>query len=234
MTIAANSLDFQCYPLGDSAVIIQFDDKISLAINQKIGAICRFLDEYTFEGFIEYVPAFSSIAIYYQSDKVSYQELEEMIEEMMSALPDSDAIPPSPVIEIPVMYGGEWGPDLDFVAAHNKLSPEDVISIHSNTDYLVYMIGFAPGFPYLGGMDERIATPRRDNPRASIFPGAVGIGGMQTGVYPIETPAGWQIIGRAKVDLFDKESEHPVLLKAGDRVRFVPVEAELLSDEYGI
>ena len=234
MTIAANSLDFQCYPLGDSAVIIQFDDKISLAINQKIGAICRFLDEYTFEGFIEYVPAFSSIAIYYQPDKVSYQELEEMIEEMMSSLSDSDAIPPSPVIEIPVMYGGEWGPDLDFVAAHNKLSPEDVISIHSNTDYLVYMIGFAPGFPYLGGMDERIATPRRDNPRASIFPGAVGIGGMQTGVYPIETPAGWQIIGRAKVDLFDKESEHPVLLKAGDRVRFVPVEAELLSDEYGI
>jgi len=235
MTIEANSNDFRCYPLGDSAIVIQFADEISIPINQKIRAIGEFLDEYTFEGFVEYVPAFSTITIYYQPSLVSFQELETMVQEMMEELPEASKDNQSAAIEIPVVYGGEWGPDLEFVAQHNKLSIEEVINIHSNTEYLVYMIGFAPGFPYLGGMDSRIATPRKETPRSSISAGSVGIAGMQTGVYPIETPGGWQIIGRTTIDLFDKENDNPVLLKAGDRIRFVPVEADVLMDEvYGV
>lgn len=235
MTIEANSNDFRCYPLGDSAIVIQFADEISISINQKIRAIGEFLDEYTFEGFLEYVPAFSSITIYYQPGLVSFQELETMVQEMMEELPDASIDSQSEAIEIPVVYGGEWGPDLEFVASHNKLSIEEVINIHSSVDYLVYMIGFAPGFPYLGGMDNRIATPRKETPRSNISAGSVGIAGMQTGVYPIESPGGWQIIGRATIDLFDKENDHPVLLKAGDRIRFVRVDADVLMEEvYGI
>jgi len=235
MTIEANSNDFRCYPLGDSAIVIQFADEISITINQKIRAIGEFLDEYTFEGFVEYVPAFSTLTIYYQPGLVSFQELETMVQEMMEELPEATAGSQSAAIEIPVVYGGEWGPDLEFVALHNKLSIEEVIKIHSSPEYLVYMIGFAPGFPYLGGMDSRIATPRRETPRSKIFAGAVGIAGMQTGIYPIETPGGWQIIGKTTIDLFDKENESPVLLKAGDRIRFIPVEADVLMDEvYGI
>ncbi|TCC97420.1 5-oxoprolinase subunit PxpB [Pedobacter psychroterrae] len=235
MTIEANSNDFRCYPLGDSAIVIQFADEISIPINQKIRAIGEFLDEYTFEGFVEYVPAFSSITIYYQPSLISFQELETMVQEMMEDLPEATTGSQSAAIEIPVVYGGEWGPDLEFVAQHNKLSIEEIIHIHSSTEYLVYMIGFAPGFPYLGGMDSRIATPRKETPTSSISAGSVGIAGMQTGVYPIETPGGWQIIGRTTIDLFDKESDTPVLLKAGDRIRFVPVEADILMEEiYGI
>lgn len=235
MTIEANSNDFRCYPLGDSAIVIQFADEISIPINQKIRAIGEFLDEYTFEGFVEYVPAFSTITIYYQPSLISFQELETMVQEMMEDLPEASTGSQLAAIEIPVVYGGEWGPDLEFVAQHNNLSIEEVINIHSSTEYLVYMIGFAPGFPYLGGMDSRIATPRKETPRSSIPAGSVGIAGMQTGVYPIETPGGWQIIGKTTIDLFDKESDIPVLLKAGDRIRFVPVEADVLMDEvYGI
>lgn len=235
MTIEANSIDFHCYPLGDSAIVIQFADEISILINQKIRAIGEFLDEYTFEGFVEYVPAFSTITIYYLPNLVSYGELETMIEEMMGELQEPQKSNQSAIIEIPVVYGGEWGPDLEYVAQHNKLSIEEVIKIHCGAEYLVYMIGFAPGFPYLGGMDERIVTPRRETPRASVCAGSVGIAGTQTGVYPIETPGGWQIIGRSTIDLFSIESDEPVLLKAGDRVRFVPVDGDVLMEEiYGI
>lgn len=234
MAIKANSIGFRCYPLGDSAIVIQFADEISISINEKIRAIAEFLDEYTFEGFVEYVPAFSSITIYYSPKLVTFQELEIMIAEMMAELPDLISGNHSGIIEIPVVYGGEWGPDLEFVAAYNKLSTDEVISIHSSVEYLVYMIGFAPGFPYLGGMDKRIATPRKETPRSRIFAGAVGIAGTQTGVYPIETPGGWQIIGRTTAELFNKELNDPVLLKAGDRIRFVPVDDTLMDEVYGI
>ena len=120
----------------------------------------------------------------------------------------------------PSVTVGSWGPDVDVVAAHNRLTPEEIIRIHTSVEYLVYMIGFAPGFPYLGGMPERIATPRRESPRVSIPAGSVGIAGQQTGVYPIATPGGWQIIGRTPLRLFQPEQEQPTLLQAGDRVRF--------------
>ncbi|MBO1911088.1 5-oxoprolinase subunit PxpB, partial [Microvirga sp. 3-52] len=121
------------------------------------------------------------------------------------------------------------GPDLEYVAKSNNLSIEEVIQIHSENEYLVYMIGFAPGFPFLGGMDKRIATPRKETPRLTIPSGSVGIAGKQTGVYPLETPGGWQIIGRTPLDLFLPDMSPPTLLEAGDKIRFMPVSAKGLS-----
>src|SRR5699024_4926794 len=136
----------------------------------------------------------------------------------------------SRMVEIPVLYGGDYGPDLDLVAHRNQLSTEEVIRIHSERDYLVYMIGFAPGFPYVGGMDERIEAPRKENPRQSIPAGSVGIAGKQTGIYPFESPGGWQIIGRTPAQLFLPESNPPTLIQPGDRLRFVPIdEAEYVK-----
>lgn len=216
-----NSYTF--YPLGDSAIVIQFRDQISEAIHQQVRAVAAYLDEFSFEGFIEYTPAFTSVTIYYQPWVISYPEIQDLLEEMLSQLMNDSPIPPAAVIDIPVVYGGDHGPDLEFVAAHNQLSSSEVIAIHTGATYLVYMIGFAPGFPYLGGMNEKIAAPRKEQPSAKIAAGAVGIAGQQTGIYPIETPGGWQIIGQSPLLLFDLNRKVPALLKAGDRVRFVAI-----------
>lgn len=216
-----NSL--KCYPLGDAAVVIQLGDQISPVINAKIRAICTYLDEYGFDGFIEYVPAFTTVTLYYQPWIISYTKLLPLLQEMADEVLEEKEVPLGPVLEIPVLYGGEWGPDLDFVASHNKISTAEVIDLHTAPEYLVYMIGFAPGFPYLGGMNELISAPRKDTPGMKIAAGSVGIAGQQTGIYPIETPGGWQIIGRTPLNLFDLNREVPAFLKAGDRVRFVAI-----------
>jgi KipI family sensor histidine kinase inhibitor len=130
------------------------------------------------------------------------------------------------VIEIPTLYGGDSGPDLDYVASHNGLTPEEVVQIHASGTYRIYMLGFTPGFPYLGGMDERIATPRLETPRTKISGGSVGIAGAQTGIYPIDSPGGWQIIGRTPLALYDPQREEPILLQAGESIRFVPIDQE--------
>lgn len=136
-------------------------------------------------------------------------------------------LPPAMVVHIPVCYGGEYGLDLETVAKHNGISVDEVINIHADTDYLIYMMGFTPGFPYLGGMSEKIATPRLEVPRRKIPVGSVGIAGAQTGVYSMETPGGWQLIGRTPVRLFDSSKQNPILLQAGNYVRFVRItEAE--------
>jgi inhibitor of KinA len=215
--------NYNLYPLGDSAVVIQLGQEISKVTSNHIRAICAWLDEYTFEGFIEYVPAYTTITIYYLPQVLRYPELTDMLREMMDNISENETDFQPDIIEVPVLYGGEWGPDLDFVAAHNHISAAEVIALHSAEEYLVYMIGFAPGFPYLGGMNEKIAAPRRESPRSKIPAGSVGIAGKQTGVYPITTPGGWQIIGRAAIDLFDIKREVPALLKVGDLVRFRPV-----------
>ncbi|SHF36546.1 5-oxoprolinase subunit PxpB [Pedobacter caeni] len=218
-----NTDSFQYYPLGDSAIVIQLGDQISPVINKKVRAIAAWLDEYSFEGFIEYVPAFTTVTVYYEPWIISYAKLLELLREMLNELMEQEEIHAENTIEIPVCYGGAYGPDLGFVASHNKMSPAEVIAIHTSVDYLVYMIGFAPGFPYLGGMNELISAPRKDSPRAKIPAGSVGIAGQQTGIYPIETPGGWQIIGQSPVQLFEVSREVPALLKSGDQVRFVAI-----------
>ena len=129
--------------------------------------------------------------------------------------------PPGRLIQVPVRYGGEYGPDLDDVARHAGLTADDVVRLHTGAEYAVYMVGFSPGFPYLAGLPERLAMPRLDSPRQAVPIGSVGIGGRQTGIYPVETPGGWRIIGRTSLRLFTPDADPPTLFQLGDRVRFV-------------
>lgn len=168
------------------------------------------------------MPAYTTVTIYYDPLQLDIQNLKAELQRMLAAETDaSDGNQRR--IQIPVCYGGDFGPDLDFVARHNSLTIDEVIEIHTSVEYLVYMIGFVPGFPYLGGMSARIATPRRETPRLRIPAGSVGIAGTQTGVYPIETPGGWQLIGRTPLELFQPSSNPPTLLRAGDSVQFQPI-----------
>lgn len=220
------ALSTLCYPLGDQAIVLQLGDEISESILRNITSICNFLEEYSFEGFTEYVPAFTTVTIFYDPLVTDYETVEPLMEEMLEAIGEEDKIIEQITIEVPVLYGGSGGPDLSIVAAHAKISEEEVIALHTSAAYLVYMIGFAPGFPYLGGLDERIATPRKENPRIHIPEGSVGIAGAQTGIYPIETPGGWQIIGQTPLKLFNVKRSQPALLKAGNRLRFVAITEE--------
>ena len=211
------------YPLGDSTAVIELGNEISEDVQQHIALIGSFLDEYSFEGFIEYVPAFTTVTIFYNPLLTDYETVEALLKEMLKEIREEEVNATPVTIEIPVLYGGEQGPDLSFVAAYAGLSEATVIDLHTSAVYLVHMIGFAPGFPYLGGLNEKIAVPRKESPDAKIPAGSVGIAGVQTGIYPIETPGGWQIIGQTPLKLFDAERNPPALLKAGNRLRFVAI-----------
>lgn len=216
---------FRVTPLGDSAVLVQFNQTIDLETHRMVKSFAKHLEQCPLPGMIEYIPAFASIAVIYDMMQTSFTAVRSGLLNLAASLEQQAEDSPK-TVEIPVCYGGELGPDLAFVAKHNGLTEEEVIQIHSGNEYLVYMIGFAPGFPYLGGMSERIATPRRQTPRLSIHPGSVGIAGNQTGVYPIETPGGWQLIGRTPTALFRPSEHPPTLLQAGDIVRFRPIARE--------
>jgi inhibitor of KinA len=216
------TVEFSIQPLGDTGIIIQFGTEISEAIYQQIRQYVYRLEQSRIEGIVEWVPAYTTLAVFYRPNIISYDELSQKllkIGEKIESMPVPDPI----VIEIPTLYGKEAGPDIQFVAETNGLSEEEVVKIHSSSDYLIYMIGFVPGFPYLGGMDKRIAAPRKKTPRSRIPAGSIGIAGEQTGIYPLETPGGWQIIGRTPVKLYDPQKQDPILLKAGDYIRFVPI-----------
>jgi inhibitor of KinA len=223
----------QMIPLGDSAIIIQFDNNITLDTHRKVSTLAACLQENPFPGMVEYVPAFTTITVYYNPVYRSYKDVCFTLEQIGSALETTPGETPR-TIEIPVCYGGEFGPDLQFVAEQNGLTTDEVVQIHSGREYLVYMIGFAPGFPYLGGMSERIQAPRRSSPRLTIPAGTVGIAGMQTGVYPIETPGGWQIIGRTPEALFRPNEGSPSLLQTGDLVRFRPISHKEYDQRKGV
>lgn len=231
------AMKFEIMPLGDGALLVEFGTSISPEIHKKVKSLTDYLDKNSFPGMIEYVAAFTSVTVFYEpvtilsridekmKNKTAGEIVTGLLRGFMEKLDSTDHTV-SRVVEIPVCYGGEFGPDLEFVAQHNKLSPEEVIEIHAGGQYLVYMIGFAPGFPYLGGMSEKIATPRRQSPRTSIPAGSVGIAGMQTGAYPISTPGGWQLIGRTPAELFRPWENPPSLLNAGDTVKFYPISYE--------
>ena len=211
-------------PLGDTTAVVTFGDSIDLDTHQRVLAFAALLDSSPSPAMVEYIPAFATVTVIYDPLASTFAEFATWLEAALDQVTSSQAQVERDPVEIPVCYGGEFGPDLDFVAAHNDLTPDEVVEIHAGTTCLVYMIGFVPGFPYLGGMSPRIAAPRVDAPRAVVPAGSVGIAGAQTGVYPIESPGGWRLIGRTPQRLFDPSATAPSLLQAGDRVRFVPVE----------
>lgn len=234
-------VDYRIYPLGETALVVEFGSVISPEINRQVALLADYLSENKLAGIIEFIPAYTNLTIFYDpyllsvlpidiesepNEAESYLKLKRIIEDIVTEL-DFTAAVVGRLVEIPVCYGGVYGPDIEFVAEHNGLSSAEVIAIHSEAEYLVYMIGFAPGFPYLGGMPPEIAAPRRSSPRLCIPEGSVGIAGNQTGVYPLETPGGWQLIGRTPLKLFNPSNEEkPAVLEAGCRVKFVPVTVE--------
>lgn len=207
---------------GDRALIVEFGDKVEEAANRKIRELSFAIAEDNIPGIIEMVPTYRSLMVIYDPVVTELDTLIKSISNLESNMGKMN-LPEAKVIEIPTLYGGEYGPDINFVAEHNKISVEEVIKIHTSTEYLIYMIGFTPGFPYLGGMSDKIAAPRLQTPRTKIPTGAVGIGGSQTGIYPIESPGGWQLLGRTPVKLYDPYREVPVLLNAGDYVKFTSI-----------
>ena len=210
---------------GDSAVCVEFGNEISPEINRKIRAFKIALEKEQIEGIVETVPTYRSLLVVYEPETVSFGELTKRFGEVMKHI-GSVQIPPPTVVESPVLYGGEMGPDLEFVAEHNHMTPDEVIRLHTSEEYLIYMLGFIAGFPYLGGMNKKIATPRLKSPRVKIEGGSVGIAGEQTGIYPVASPGGWQLIGRTPVKLYDADREKPVLLEAGQYIKFRPVTEE--------
>jgi len=209
-------------PSGDMALLAEYGDGIDPVVNEKVRAVTALLKQNLPEGVLAVVPAYRSLSIRYDPLQTSLERLALTLDELEGHLREV-AIPPPRIVEIPVCYGGEHGPDIGVVAADHGMTPEEVIAIHAGRDYPIYMIGFTPGFCYLGGLDERIATPRRDTPRTFLPGGSVGIAETQAGIYPVDSPGGWQIIGRTPLRLFAPERENPFLYEAGDRIRFVPV-----------
>lgn len=212
---------------GDAALVVEFGDAIDPAINRRVRELLLSIDRAGIDGICDLVPSYRSLLVLYDPLRTIFEDLRGRLGDLQAHAADRP-VPPPRVVEIPTAYGGLFGPDLSFVARHNGLTEREVVAIHAGTDYLVYMMGFSPGFTYLGGMSERIAAPRLETPRTAIPAGSVGIAQQQTGIYPVESPGGWRLIGRTPVSLFDPSRNPPVIVDAGDYIRFVPV----APDEY--
>ena len=226
---------FTIYPLCEHAVTLQFSEVISEVVLQQINRYHQLINTKPFSGFKESVPAYTTLSIFYnplqvmQAADLPGKGCFEKVSDYIGALQNEPLVDRQEevnTVTIPVFYGGDFGPDLEYVAEHNQLSIEEVIKLHSQAIYKVYMMGFVPGFAYLGGMDEQLATPRKAVPRKATPAGSVGIAGKQTGIYPLETPGGWQLIGHTPLKLFDAYQLQPALLKAGDQVVFKRISME--------
>ncbi|MDR7077657.1 inhibitor of KinA [Neobacillus niacini] len=218
-------MSVEIVPLGDSAITITFGNEISEHVHQQINQFLHIFRQSKIDGVIECAPAYTSVSIFYNPVIVTYSQLEKKVYSIYQSAMETPKID-SIVYRIPVYYGGETGPDLPFIAEYSNCTEQEVIDLHANKEYLIHMIGFVPGFPYLGGLAKKIAAPRLETPRAKIAAGSVGIGGDQTGIYPAEVPSGWRIIGITPLPLFNLENEKPSLLSAGNYISFFPVEYE--------
>ena len=214
---------------GDRGLLMEYGDAIDPEINRKVRAMATAMARETPTGVFEFIPTYRSIIIVYDPSQTDAAKLKQALLALEERLPNIE-IPPPETVEIPVCYGGDLGPDIGFVAKTHNLSVEDVIRIHSEPDYQIYMIGFTPGFPFLGGLPEVLHTPRLETPRSRVPAGSVGIANAQTGIYPIESPGGWQLIGRTPVKLFNPGKANPFLLRAGDKLKFKPISPEEFED----
>ncbi|MEH0156609.1 5-oxoprolinase subunit PxpB [Limibacter armeniacum] len=215
---------YTCMPIGDAALLISFGDQISEEINQQVICFCNTFEKLLpIDGIIELIPSYNSVTIIYNPMYVSY---DSALDYLPTECLDENTSSSSNTIEIPVCYDYRFGMDLQEVASLNRLSVEEVIQIHTSGTYKVYMLGFMPGFMYLGGLNEKITCPRKQQPRQKVYQGSVGIAGNQTGIYPMESPAGWQIIGRTPIAIFSPFSNPHTLAKQGDLIKFKSITVE--------
>jgi inhibitor of KinA len=211
--------------VGDRGIMVEYGDGINPHLNRKVRAMAIATDQESLPGVLEVIPTYRSIILIYDPNSTSPLQLEHALLSLEARLSEID-IPSPETVRIPVCYGGEFGLDIEFVAYHNHLTVEDVVRIHSEKAYQIYMLGFTPGFPYLGGLPETLHTPRLKTPRILVPAGSVGIANAQTGIYSVDSPGGWQIIGRTPLKLFDPARSNPFLFKAGDLLKFEPISAK--------
>lgn len=225
-------MNYRIFPLGDSALTVEFGNEISVELNDRALLLAQIFALKNFEGFIETVPAYSSLSIFYDVVKVrknypefqtAYEKVKDFTESLIKDLKKNTLKPAHCRIEIPVCFEADFSPDLEFVGSLQNLSIQEVIQIFLSRTYRVFMLGFLPGFSYMGEVDERIAAPRKQTPRLDVQSGSVGIAGKQTGIYSLESPGGWQIIGRTPIKLFTPDAAKPALLSAGDSVEFYEI-----------
>jgi inhibitor of KinA len=213
---------------GDRALLVEYGDGIAPVVNEKVRAMTALLRKNLPAGVEAVVPAYRSLSILYDPLTTTPAGLVPILQ-TLEADSRTAEIAEAKVVPIPVCYGGGFGPDIGVVIEHTGLREEEIVAIHASVEYPIYMIGFTPGFCYLGGLDGRLQTPRRKTPRTNLPAGSVGIAESQTGMYPVDSPGGWQIIGRTPLRLFAPARENPFLYEAGDRIRFVPI----AEDEFG-
>lgn len=229
----AESARFPRYlPFGDNALLVEFGNTISLEANLKVVALAEAIEIARIQ-VDEFVPTYRSLLIRYDPQKTTYAEVAHEIQNVERTMKKTSQTRERRKITIPTVYGGEYGPDLPYVAQNHGLSEEQVVKLHFEKEYRVYMIGFVAGFPYLGEVADEIATPRLETPRLKVSAGSVGIAEKQTGIYPCEAPGGWQIIGRTPLKLFNPSWQPPTLLETGDAVIFKPISAEEFKDLVG-
>ena len=212
---------------GDRGLLAEYGDGIDPVINLKVRVMALAIKNDMPDGVIEIIPSYRSLLVTYDPSATTLATLKATLMAMEERLAKVEIHPPRRV-EIPVCYGGAYGPDIEYVAKTNHLTEEEVIKIHSDSDYLIYMVGFTPGFPFLGGLAQELITPRLETPRTLVPEGSVGIANAQTGIYPVASPGGWQLIGRTPLKLFAPERKKPLLYQAGDLIRFKPI----TGDEY--
>ena len=222
-------MNYSFLQCGEGALTVHLGDVIDPAINRRVTALQGAIGSAGLRGITDLIPAYADLTVCYDCTVISAKALQRQLRRLLDSLSVAGQ-DRRRVFRLPVCYGGDYGPDLDFVCHHSGLSAQEVIALHSAPDYLIYMLGFLPGFAYLGGLDDRIKTPRLQNPRTKIHAGAVGIGGEQTGIYPLSSPGGWRLIGTTPVKPYDPERDEPILYSAGDYIRFVPIDKETFDD----
>ncbi|GGP07178.1 5-oxoprolinase subunit PxpB [Oceanobacillus neutriphilus] len=210
---------------GDRGVRIQFGNKIERQVNVNVHRFTSLLEKYPMKGITEWIPAYTSVTIYYNPGEITYMELEKKLNQLQKIMSE-EAPPAARKITIPVCYEKEFAVDMDDVAEYHKLSSQEIIRLHTEPLYYVYMMGFMPGFPYLGGLSEKLFTPRLDSPRKRVDRGSVGIADQQTGIYPLDSPGGWRIIGKTPARLYDAEKENKILIRSGDMLQFEAIDSE--------
>ena len=237
--IQAEKTSSNITPLGDSSVLLSFENIIDPVINKRVLSLHEALTKSGFKGFIESVPAYASLAVFYDIPTIArhtnsspYSIIKNHLLTLLSQI-ETEIESVKPTIKIPVCYDAEFGADLHYLAEYHQLTIDEIIRLHTALVYRVYMIGFMPGFAYLGSVDDRLTTPRKVQPRINVPAGSVGIAGSQTGIYPIDSPGGWQIIGKTPLQLFNTSQSAPCLLAAGDQVKFISIDKNEFQQIHG-